>query len=87
MKNKWCTCLTRTIIVSLNWNKDAKEGVVVAGGRGYGGAVTQLSSPRELFVDTSGTLYVADRANHAIIIYPKRIQQGKIIVVAAQCDC
>ncbi|CAF5101887.1 unnamed protein product, partial [Rotaria sp. Silwood1] len=40
----------------MKWEKDAKEGVVIAGGQGEGKAFTQLSSPRGLFVDTWGTL-------------------------------
>ena len=44
----------------MKWNKGAKEGIVVAGGQGYGSALTQLSYPRGLFVDTAGTIDVGD---------------------------
>ena len=64
----------------MKWNKDGKEGIVVAGGQGQGGALTQLSYPRGLFVDTSGTLYIADRSNHRVLRWPKGAQQGTVIV-------
>ena len=49
----------------MKWNKGAKEGIVAAGGQGS--AFRQLSSPLELFVDSSDTLYATDHVNHAII--------------------
>ena len=50
----------------MKWNKGAKEGIVVAGGQGKGSALTQLSYPRGLFVDTSGTIYVVDARNERV---------------------
>ena len=50
----------------MKWNKGAKEGIVVAGGRGQGSALTQLSYPRGLFVDTSGTIDVVDAKNDCV---------------------
>ena len=50
----------------VKWNKDAKEGIVVAGGRGEGNALTQLSYPQGLLVDTSGTIYVVDAWNDPV---------------------
>ncbi|CAF2117469.1 unnamed protein product, partial [Rotaria magnacalcarata] len=44
-----------------------KEGIVVAGGQGEGSALTQLNSPNGLFVDTLGTLYVADSRNDRVM--------------------
>ncbi|CAF4958055.1 unnamed protein product, partial [Rotaria socialis] len=41
----------------MKWVEDAKQGIVVAGGQGYGDALTQLASPQGIFVDTFGTLY------------------------------
>ena len=66
MKNKQCMCLTRYNHRVIKWNKDAKEGIVVAGGQGYGSALTQLSYPRRLFVDISGAIYVADSWNDSV---------------------
>ena len=50
----------------MKWNKGAKEGIVVAGGRGQGNALTQLSHLEGLFVDISGTIYVADSWNDRV---------------------
>ncbi|CAF5122862.1 unnamed protein product, partial [Rotaria sp. Silwood1] len=58
----------------------AKEGIVVAGGQGEGKALTQLSYPQGLFVDTSGTIYVADSSNHRVMRWPKGAKQGTVIV-------
>ena len=73
-------CLTRDNHRVMKWNKDAKEGIVVAGGQGQGSALTQLSYPNGLFVDTSSTIYVADSYNHRVIRWPKGAQQGTVIV-------
>ncbi|CAF4983586.1 unnamed protein product, partial [Rotaria socialis] len=45
----------------MKWNKGAKEGIVVAGGQGRGNALTQLSHPNGIFVDTLGTLVTIER--------------------------
>ena len=50
----------------MKWNKDTKEGIVVAGRRGQGSALTQLYYPNDLFVDTSGTLDVVDARNDRV---------------------
>ncbi|CAF5093930.1 unnamed protein product, partial [Rotaria sp. Silwood1] len=64
----------------MKWNKGAREGIVVAGGQGEGNALTQLLYPNELFVDTLGTLYIADSLNHRVIRWPKGAIQGTVIV-------
>ncbi|CAF5178421.1 unnamed protein product, partial [Rotaria sp. Silwood1] len=63
----------------MKWNKGAKEGIVVAGGQGEGRTLTQLSYPEGLFVDTLGTLYVADWGNR-VMRWPKGAKQGTVIV-------
>ena len=50
----------------IKWNKDANQGIVVAGGRGKGSALTQLSHRNGLFVVTSGTIYVVDSWNDRV---------------------
>ena len=50
----------------MKWNKDAKEGIVVAGGRTEGSVFTQLSHPNDLFMDTSGTIYVVHARNDRV---------------------
>ncbi len=42
------------------------KGVIVAGGNGEGNAANQLSSPRGLFVDDSGNIFIADWVNSRI---------------------
>ncbi|CAF1571461.1 unnamed protein product, partial [Rotaria sordida] len=64
----------------MKWNKGAKEGIVVAGGQGQGNALTQLSCPNGLFVDTLGTTYVADWGNQRVMRWPKGAKQGTVIV-------
>lgn len=44
----------------MKWNKGATEGIVVAGDQDAGCDMKQLFTPNGLFVDTLGTLYVAD---------------------------
>ncbi|CAF1158285.1 unnamed protein product, partial [Rotaria magnacalcarata] len=61
--------------------KAATEGIVIAGGQGYGNAVTQLHYPNGLFVDTLGTLYVADTRNHRVMRWTQGANQGTVIVV------
>ncbi|CAF5229195.1 unnamed protein product [Rotaria magnacalcarata] len=61
--------------------KGAKEGIVVAGGQGEGSALTQLSWPKGLFVDTLGTLYVADTWNHRVMGWTQGDKkQGTVVV-------
>ncbi|CAF5005409.1 unnamed protein product, partial [Rotaria sp. Silwood1] len=60
--------------------KGAKEGIIVAGGRGEGNDLTQLSQPRGIFVDQLGTLYVADWKNDRVMRWRKGATQGDVIV-------
>ncbi|CAF4858625.1 unnamed protein product, partial [Rotaria socialis] len=65
----------------MKWNKGAKEGIVVAGGQGKGSALTQLYSPSGIFVDTLGTLYVADTHNHRVMRWAQGDKkQGSVVV-------
>ncbi|CAF4620244.1 unnamed protein product, partial [Rotaria socialis] len=65
----------------MKWNKGAKEGIVVAGGQGQGNALTQLYCPNGIFVDTWGTLYVADTWNHRVMRWTQGDKkQGTVIV-------
>ncbi|CAF4322910.1 unnamed protein product, partial [Rotaria magnacalcarata] len=51
----------------MKWVKGAKEGIVVAGGRGKGNLLSQLNFPEGIIVDQLGTLYVVDRGNNRIV--------------------
>ncbi|CAF0960610.1 unnamed protein product [Rotaria sordida] len=63
----------------MKWNKGGKEGIVVAGGQGKGDTLTQLAHPKGLFVDTLGTIYVADWRNNRVMRWPKGANQGTVI--------
>ncbi|CAF3210586.1 unnamed protein product [Rotaria sp. Silwood2] len=60
----------------MKWEKNAKEGIVMAGGQGPGDSLTQLSSPRGIFIDHFGTLYVVEAGNNRVTRWP----QGTVIV-------
>jgi sugar lactone lactonase YvrE len=65
----------------IKWVKDAKEGIVVAGGgEGLEYALTQVSYPRGVIVDQLGTVYVADYSNHRIMRWSKGATQGSVVV-------
>ncbi|CAF1478273.1 unnamed protein product [Rotaria magnacalcarata] len=58
-----------------------KEGIVVAGGQREGNALTQLSYPSGLFVDTLGTLYVADSGNHRVMRWTQGDKKQASVIV------
>jgi DNA-binding beta-propeller fold protein YncE len=60
--------------------KDAKEGMVVAGGQGEGSRFTRLSSPSGLIVDHLGNVYGADSSNERIMCWSKGSKEGRVIV-------
>ncbi|CAF5050719.1 unnamed protein product, partial [Rotaria socialis] len=52
-----------------------------AGGQGQGNALTQLSRPNGIFVDTLATLYVADQGNNRVMRWTQGDKkQGAVIV-------
>ena len=53
----------------------------VAGGNGRGSAANQLSSPRGIFVDSQGNLFISDTSNDRI---QKVVYQPQIIIPAGQ---
>lgn len=50
----------------MKWISGATSGTVVAGGNGFGSASNQLNGILDLFVDTSGNIYVSDFGNYRI---------------------
>ncbi|CAF1540451.1 unnamed protein product [Adineta steineri] len=64
----------------MKWRKDAKEGIVVAGGNGQGKDLNQLSYPRGVIVDDLGQIYVADWGNHRIMRWCDGEEEGEIVV-------
>lgn len=66
----------------MKWNKDAKEGIIVAGDQGgrTGNSLAQLSYPQGLYVDTFGALYVADTNNHRVMCWQQGAAQGTVVL-------
>jgi sugar lactone lactonase YvrE len=64
----------------MKWMKDAKEGIVVAGGEGEGDDLTRLSHPAGILVDQWGTIYVADRKNDRVMRWLKGEKHGSVVV-------
>ncbi|CAF4449621.1 unnamed protein product, partial [Rotaria magnacalcarata] len=64
----------------MKWTKGAKEGIIVAGGQGEGCSLAQLNQAYGIFVDTLGTLYVADSGNHRVMRWTQGDKkQGTVI--------
>ncbi len=60
--------------------KDAKEGIIVAGGQAKGNSSRQLSHPKGVIVDRLGSVYVADFHNHRVMRWLKGAKEGGTIV-------
>ncbi|CAF1429607.1 unnamed protein product, partial [Adineta steineri] len=60
--------------------KGAKEGIVVAGGKGKGNSLTQLSNPRGVIVDHLGNVYVAGSGNERVMRWCEGSCEGSIAV-------
>jgi DNA-binding beta-propeller fold protein YncE len=64
----------------MKWLKDAKEGIVVAGGQGQGNGLRQLSYPQGIIVDQLRSVYVAEWGNHRVVRWLKGAEEGTIVV-------
>jgi len=64
----------------MKWVKDAKEGIVVAGGQGQENSLSQLNNPRGIFVDEMESVYIVDSTNHPIVCWPKGSNKCEIVV-------
>ena len=64
----------------MKWMKNAKEGIVVAGGQGYGNSVKQLFWPGGLFVDSMESVYVVDQGNDRVMRWLRDAKEGSVIV-------
>ncbi|CAF1179027.1 unnamed protein product [Adineta steineri] len=64
----------------MKWEKDAKEGVIVAGGNDEGDSLRQLYNPQGLIVDHLGHIYVADCRNDRVIRWCEGKEESEIIV-------
>jgi len=61
------------------WNKDEKQGTIVAGGNGKGDKLNQLNRPGPIFVDRDDSIYVSDRDNHRVMKWLKGAKEGIIV--------
>ncbi|CAF1386168.1 unnamed protein product [Adineta steineri] len=59
----------------MKWRKDAKEGIVVAGGN-----LNQLYYPEGIIVDHLGQIYVAYSGNHRVMRWFEGKEEGEIVV-------
>ncbi|CAF3913683.1 unnamed protein product [Adineta steineri] len=64
----------------MKWNKDAKEGIVVAGGNGCANRLDQFSGPYAVIVDNLGQIIIADFDNHRVMKWHEGDTQGSIVV-------
>jgi len=56
--------------------KDAKEGIVSAGGQVKGNSLTQLYSPTGVMFNHRGNVYLADNGNDRIMHWPRGSAEG-----------
>ena len=64
----------------MKWLKDAKEGIVVAGGNGKGDNLSQLYYPLGVIVDKLGQIYVADQGSSRVVRWCKGAKEGTLVV-------
>jgi sugar lactone lactonase YvrE len=57
----------------------AQNGITVAGGHGEGDGLQQVWSPCGLVVDDDGTVFIADREGHRIVVWKKGDNQGHVV--------
>jgi hypothetical protein len=60
----------------MKWMKDAKQGIVCAGGQVKSNSLTQLYSPMRVMVNHLCNVYVADNGNDRIMHWPTGSAEG-----------
>ena len=68
------------------WVKNAKEGIVVAGGQGRGNKLNQLDTPQGVIVNEMGDVYVADQGNCRVMCWPLGSNEGRVVVGGGGSD-
>lgn len=63
----------------MKWVKDAKRGIVVAGGRGPGQDLPQLSHPNGVLIDAEGTIDVSDWGNDRVMRWYPEMIHGAVV--------
>ncbi len=64
------------------WARGATAGVLVAGQRGQGNAANQLYTPRDLYIDDTGNIYVPDWGNGRVQKFRPNIEDTFVAVAA-----
>ncbi|CAF4486674.1 unnamed protein product, partial [Rotaria magnacalcarata] len=64
----------------MKWVKDERLGTIVAGSLDKGNVLGQLCHPQGIFLDTLGTLYVADSGNNRVMRWRRDEKYGTMIV-------
>ena len=65
----------------VKWVPGASAGIIVAGSSASlaGNALNRLNNPNGVFVDKSGTIFIADQANHRIVKWLKNATTGILV--------
>ncbi|CAF3557799.1 unnamed protein product [Adineta steineri] len=61
------------------WDKWKQNAVTVAGGNGKAQELSQLNSPRGIFIDENKNIFIADHDNHHIVKWKCNAKEGQII--------
>lgn len=65
----------------VKWDKDAKEGILVAGnGDGEGKDFTHLSYPKTVFADSLGAVYVLEGGNNRVTRWSTNSSRATVVV-------
>ncbi|CAF1373239.1 unnamed protein product [Rotaria sordida] len=65
------------------YRRGESQGIVVAGGNGFGDDLNQLSFPQYVFVDRNHSIYVSEYHNHRVVKWMEGAKQG-IVVAGGQ---
>lgn len=60
----------------VKWSPGSNQAVVVAGGNGAGSGPHQLRNPYDVFVNSSGVIYVSDNGNARVQRWDPGATQG-----------
>ena len=72
----------------VEWKMGASHGKVIAGGRGQGNRLDQLSYPSDVLIDKeTNSLFIADLGNERVVRWSRRqgTTQGEVIVDNIDC--
>ncbi|CAF1134185.1 unnamed protein product [Adineta steineri] len=61
------------------FNKWKQNAITVAGGNGEGQKLSQLNSPRGVFIDEKKNIFIVDHINHRIVEWKCNAKEGQIV--------